>query len=139
MQPAITAAFFPALPDGCFFGAALLLRSEIGEKVQLLSAFMAGQGVLRDDVVGGQIQPPDQKIGVYNAVEKLGNGTDDGLGGSGMPAQIRGAVGVLGNSAAVAVNGDGALIGAASFRVGEIFNIVAHRQDNLVGDKSFVH
>ena len=24
MQPAITAAFFPALPDGCFFGAAAL-------------------------------------------------------------------------------------------------------------------
>ena len=59
---------------------------------------MAGQGVLRDDVVGGQIQPPDQKIGGYNAVEKLGNGTDDGLGGSGMPAQIRGAVGVPPNS-----------------------------------------
>ena len=105
----------------------------------MLSAFMAGQGVLRDDVVGGQIQPPDQKSGVHDAVVKFRDSTDDGLGGSGMPAQIHGAVGVLGNSAAVAVNGDGALIGAASSRVGEIFNIVAHRQDDLVGDKSFVH
>ena len=100
---------------------------------------MAGQGVLRDDVVGGQIQPPDQKIGVDDAVVKRGDGTDDGLGGGGMPAQIGGAVGVLGNPAALSVDGDGTAIGAASLRVGEIFNIVAHRQDDLVGDKSFVH
>ena len=104
-QHCLLTALFP-LPRSRFLGAALFLRGVIGEKVQLLGSLLPGQGDLRDDMIGGQIQPPDKKIGVYDAVVKRGDGTDDGLGGGGMPAQIGGAVGVLGNPAAIAVDGE---------------------------------
>ena len=48
-------------------------------------------------------------------------------------------MGVLRHFSAIVVGGDLAFIAAADLRVGQIFDIIADGQRELVGDKIFIH
>ena len=56
-----------------------------------------------------------------------------------MAVQIGSPVGVLGDPASVTVYGHFSLILVPDIRIRQVFDVVTDRQDQLVGDKSFVH
>ena len=76
-----------------------------------------------------------QKIFISNAVKKLHHRFHNQFRGGGMSAEINAAVGLLRNSATIAIGGNLAPIRLTSFRVSEILNITTDGQNHLVGHK----
>ena len=112
----------------------------ICEKIELDKAvFLLQSSVLRDNVVGDNIQPADQERRIDKTIEKIDGGVHDLVGRGGIVVQILGPMRLFWNRAAVAVCFDGAVIGGSPGGIGQVFDIVADGEDNLVGYDSFIY
>ena len=56
-----------------------------------------------------------------------------------MSVQIDGAMGVFGDLASVMILHNRTVVLCFSGRVGEVFDVIAHRHHQLIGDKPLVH
>ena len=69
----------------------------VGKKVKLLELPLGGGGRgFLDHMIGGDVQPPDQKIFVNDPVEQFSGGVHDPFGRESEASQRDGAMGVLG-------------------------------------------
>lgn len=111
-----------------FFCCIICEKIELGKAVFLLQS-----SVLRDNVVGDNIQPADQERRIDKTIEKIDGGVHDPVGRGGIVVQILGSMRLLWNRAAVAVCFDGTVVGGSPGGIGQVFDIVADGEDNLVG------
>ena len=85
------------------------------------------------------VQPPDEQALVCDPVEQFPGGIHDLLRGRGVAFQIDCAVGVFRYLPPVVILHDCAAILPPAFRVGQVLNVIANRDNELVGDKAFVN
>ena len=133
MAAALTFQFF------LFLGILRLRLFCYREKIQLLAGFRFMGRLLGQNIVSNQIQPPHQQVPVHNAVIQRRDSLHDLPGRGGVPRQIFRAMGVLGDLASVHIRGHSTVILLAALRVGQVFNIIAHRQHHLLGHQPFIH
>ena len=88
----------------------------------------------------------EQKVKAYleaNAsevlAEKINSGVHDPVGRGGIVVQILGSMRLLWNPAAVSVCFDGTVVGGSPGGIGQVFDIVADGEDNLVGYDFFIY
>ena len=94
--------FLPSLfPFQIRFFSAYFVRG--GEDVHLEKSILWGNSAFWQDVGCADVDPADQKIGICDPVKEFHHRIGDQLGGSGLPGQIGGAVGVLGHLSAVII------------------------------------
>lgn len=117
-----------------FFCCIICEKIELGKAVFLLQS-----SVLRDNVVGDNIQPADQERRIDKTIEKIDGGVHDPVGRGGIVVQILGSMRLLWNRAAVAVCFDGTVVGGSPGGIGQVFDIVADGEDNLVGYDFFIY
>ena len=130
-----------SLARKCFLllPALFLLGGVVGEQVELLTVVPARRVVLEQHAVGDEIHTPDEQIGVCDPVEQGGGCLHDLMRGGGVAVEIDRAVRLSGQRAAVAVDLGLAVIAPAACRVGQIFDVVADGEHDLVGDEPLVH
>ena len=85
------------------------------------------------------IQPPDKQILICNPVKEFTGGIHDPLCGRGVPPQIDCTVGMLWYLPSIMVFYYIAVILFTALRVGQILNVIAYRDNKLVGDKALAH
>ena len=90
-------------------------------------------------MVGDDIQAPDKEIRINDAVVEFRYRLKDLSCRGSILAKIARAVCVLRDLPSVVVGGDLTLVGLAPLRVGQILNIVANGQHDLIRDKTLVH
>ena len=90
-------------------------------------------------MVGDNIQPADQERRIDKTIEKIDGGVHDPVGRGGIVVQILGSMRLLWNRAAVAVCFDGTVVGGSPGGIGQVFDIVADGEDNLVGYDFFIY
>ena len=112
----------------------------VGKKVKLLELPLGGgsRGFL-DHMAYGDVQPPDQKVFVNNPVEQFSGGVHDPFGRGSEASQRDGAMGVLGYLPTIGILHNFAVIGFPAEGIGEVFHVVTDGNDQLIGDKAFVH
>ena len=131
----------PLLVQGGLLGFPLpLLGLVVGEhgKLLLLDPRLTGFGFVQD-AGGSDGHTAHQEAGIQDALAEAVCGGDDAPRGGGVASQVLGAVGVLGDPAAVVIGGDLPLVAGGSCGVGEVLDIVAHGEDDLVGHKALIH
>ena len=121
----------------------LALRVEcsiISEEVKLLKiSFCRGGRSFVDHMGRCDVQPPDEQALVCDPVEQFPGGIHDLLRGRGVAFQIDCAVGVFRYLPPVMVFYYIAVILFPTLRVSQIFDVIANRDNKLVGDKAFVN
>ena len=85
------------------------------------------------------IQPSDEQILVCDPVKEFTGGIHNPLCGRCVPPQIDCAVGMLRYLAPIMVFYYIAVILFPALRVGQVLNVIAYRDNELVGDKALAH
>lgn len=111
-----------------------LERLVVDEKIELTCLACGLRRALArgGDVASCDVEAPGQQAPVDDVIEERERGIDDQTRLRGAMGQAGGAVGVLGNLAAVVVGGHLSVIACRDFWIGEVFHVIADGYDYLV-------